>query len=203
MNTRVNITMCLLGLGLILALLPYKGAKSLSGKPADLLIGITSDETFLTPDQVARMIVSNDSSLRLIDVRPQEEYNASTLPGALNLPYTEFINKDLSVYLGKGDAMNVFFSNGDIDAGYALVLARGLKYDNVYIMKGGMNEWYNTIMNTKFEGERISARENALFETRTRAKRLFTEMNSLPDSLKAQLLAAKQLEATKLDGGCE
>jgi hypothetical protein len=28
-------------------------------------------------------------------------------------------------------------------------------------------------------------------------------MNSLPDSLKAKLLASRKLEAKKLDGGCE
>ena len=38
-------------------------------------------------------------------------------------------------------------------------------------MKGGLNEWFNTVMNSSFTGERISARENALFETRTRAKK--------------------------------
>ena len=35
-------------------------------------------------------------------------------------------------------------------------------------MKGGLNEWFNTVMNSNFTGDRISARENALFETRTK-----------------------------------
>ena len=42
-------------------------------------------------------------------------------------------------------------------------------------------------MNSTFTGERISARENALFETRTRARKMFTEINSLPDSLKMNI----------------
>ena len=58
-------------------------------------------------------------------------------------------------------------------------------------MKGGLNEWFNTVMNSSFTGERISARENALFETRTRAKKMFTEMNSLPDSLKLKFIQVK------------
>jgi hypothetical protein len=58
-------------------------------------------------------------------------------------------------------------------------------------------------MNSSFSGERISARENALFETRTRAKKLFAEMNSLPDSLKMKYVNSKHLAAKKLDGGCE
>jgi hypothetical protein len=70
-------------------------------------------------------------------------------------------------------------------------------------MKGGLNEWFNVVMNSKFTGDKISARENALYETRTRAKKMFTEMNSLPDSLKLKFIMSKHLAAKKLDGGCE
>jgi hypothetical protein len=70
-------------------------------------------------------------------------------------------------------------------------------------MKGGLNEWYNTVMNSTFRGEKISARENALFETRSMAKKMFIEMNSLPDSLKMKFIQSKHLAAKKLDGGCE
>jgi hypothetical protein len=58
-------------------------------------------------------------------------------------------------------------------------------------------------MNSSFSGDRISARENAIFEIRTKAKKLFAEINSLPDSLKLQFIESKKLEAKKLDGGCE
>lgn len=202
MNTRIKYSACLLSLGFILAVLPYSGHPSLTGKPTELISKVSDSERYLTPDHVARLIVSNDSITRLIDVRTPEEYNAFTLPGAVNVPYENFLKKDISAYLGKG-VNNILFSNGDTQAAYAFVLANGLKHSNVYIMKGGMNAWFDVIMNSSFSGERISARENALFETRTKAKRLFTEMNSLPDSLKVKLLASKQLEAKKLDGGCE
>jgi hypothetical protein len=58
-------------------------------------------------------------------------------------------------------------------------------------------------MNSNFTGEKISARENALFETRFRARKIFTDINSLPDSLKTKYFEARQIAATKLDGGCE
>lgn len=75
--------------------------------------------------------------------------------------------------------------------------------ENIYVMKGGLNEWFNTVMNSSFTGDSISARENALFETRTRARKLFAEINSLPDSLKLKFIKAKHTTAKKLDGGCE
>jgi hypothetical protein len=70
-------------------------------------------------------------------------------------------------------------------------------------MKGGLNEWFSTVMNSSFIGEKITARENALFETRTRAKKMFTEMNSLPDSLKLKFIRSNHIATKKLDGGCE
>ena len=78
-----------------------------------------------------------------------------------------------------------------------------MNFKNTYVMKGGMNEWFNTVMNSSFIGEKISARENAIFETRTRARKLFTDINSLPDSLKLKFIEARQLASKSLDGGCE
>lgn len=203
MNTRIKYSAGLISLGLILALIPFTGNRSISAKPSEVLTEITDESVYLTPDNVARMIASEDSTLRLIDVRTADQFNAFTLPGAINAPYEEFLNLDPSTILVRGDVKNVIFSNGDTDAAYALVLSRGMNYKNVFIMKGGMNSWYESVMNSSFSGERISARENALFESRTKAKRIFMEYNSLPDSLKSKLLESKKLEAKKLDGGCE
>jgi len=59
------------------------------------------------------------------------------------------------------------------------------------------------VIESKFTGERISARENALYETRTKAANLFIRFNSMPDSLKAAFMTANKFSAKKLDGGCE
>ncbi|MFO7369793.1 MAG: hypothetical protein R6X09_05935, partial [Bacteroidales bacterium] len=71
------------------------------------------------------------------------------------------------------------------------------------VMKGGLNEWYDVVMNSRFIGDKISARENALFEIRTKARKQFTDLNSLPDSLKARYRESKEIQRKKLDGGCE
>ena len=203
MTTREKYTFALLCLGVILAFLPLRETRSLKGDPAGVLAHSLEEGTTLTPDQVARMIVKEDSTLVLIDLRPADEFRQFTLPGAVNVPYEELIKRDPSTYLGAGNFRNVFFSNGDVKSAYAVVIAAGLGFNNSYSMKGGMNDWFRDVINSEFSGERISASENALFETRTRAKRMFTEMNSLPDSLKAVYLKSKRFDPKKLDGGCE
>ncbi|MCK5464877.1 MAG: hypothetical protein KAI95_17750, partial [Bacteroidales bacterium] len=41
---------------------------------------------FLTVDQVARMVVYEDTSILLVDVRDTEAYRAVHIPGAINIP---------------------------------------------------------------------------------------------------------------------
>jgi rhodanese-related sulfurtransferase len=202
MNTREKYTVVLLSLGFILAFLPLPGNRSFTVRPQKVLTGILDINSYLTVDQVAKYIVSEDSTVQIIDLRSPEEFKTASLPGALNIPYNQLLERDPSAFLVTGKNKNIFYSNGDLDANYAVVLAMGLGFDNSFVMKGGMNEWYGTVVNSSFKGERISARENALFETRTVARRMFTEINSLPDSLKMKFMKSNKNSAKKLDGGC-
>jgi len=203
MNTRVKFSIILLGLGLILALLPLSGSRSFTVNPKKLLSEVLDNSTYFTVDQVAKFMVSEDSSVQIIDLRTPEEFRTLNIPGSINITYSKLLDNDPGSFLNNGKARNIFYSNGDFDSNYAIAFERGLNFNNTYVMKGGLNEWFNTVMNSNFTGERISARENALFETRTRARKLFNEMNSMPDSLKMKFIRSKHIAAKKLDGGCE
>ena len=203
MNTRQKLSLVLLSLGLILAFLPRNANRSLVARPEKLLSKVLDESSYFTTDQVARFVVTEDSTVQIIDLRSPEEYKSFNIPGSVNVPYNEFLNNDPAVYLNKGNIKTIFYSNGELDASYAVTISIGMKHKNAFVMKGGLNEWFNTVMNSSFTGEKISARENALFETRTRARKLFTEINSMPDSLKTKYMEAKHIAAMKLDGGCE
>jgi len=203
MNIRKEFSVLLLLLSLILALLPLSANRSFTAKPGKLLSDVLNKDASFTVDQVAEFITREDNTVQLIDLRSPEEFRKQAIPGAVNIPYPEFVAKDPEIWLGNKNIRNIFYSAGDIESDYALVYARGLGYDNSYVMAGGVREWIRTIMETKFTGDRITARENALFETRRRAGEIFTELNSLPDSLKMKFLESKKFSAKKLDGGCE
>ncbi|MDZ7633992.1 MAG: rhodanese-like domain-containing protein [Bacteroidales bacterium] len=203
MKIRKEISALLVLLSLILALLPLTANRSFTAKPDALLSEVLDEATSFTADQVADLIVREDTAFRLIDLRPAEEFRKLAIPGAVNVPYYEFIESDPEKWLGNRNIMAIFYSAGDLESDYALVYARGLGYENSFVMEGGLTEWITTVIETKFTGERITARENALFETRRRAGEMYTELNSLPDSLKLKYLESKKFSAKKLDGGCE
>jgi rhodanese-related sulfurtransferase len=157
----------------------------------------------LSVDQVARMLVYEDTSILLVDVRNPEAYRAVHLPGAINIPVHDILNPDWSGYLDDPELKPVFYSNGNTLAGEAWMICTQKGYAESMIMMGGMNEWYRAVMESTFEGERITAAENATFEVRYRARDFFTRMNSMPDSLKTAFLEVKRKKEAELVGGCE
>jgi len=202
MKFRVKFSVFIIVLGGILALIPSIRDKMNELKPNELHQKSASSEIYITVDQVAKHVVREDSSMLLIDLRSPEKYKAFNIPGSINIPYSDFLNKDWQGYLNQQKVKNVFYANGDYLATNAWLMASRMGYQNNYIMKGGLNEWYNTIMESKFKGGKITAKENALFEIRAKAKEIFVEMNSLPDSLKVKYIKAKRLKEEELDGGC-
>lgn len=203
MDTRKQITLLLLLLSLILALLPLTANRSFTARPAELLGEVLSDTTSFSADQVAGLIVRETGDVQLIDLRPAEAYDRGFIPGAASVPYAEFIRTDPDIWLRQSDMRIIFYSSDDMEAASAMTYARGLGYDNAYFLKGGINEWVKTVSETGYEGDRITARENALLENRRRAAEMYDELRSLPDSLKAKYLESKKFSARKLDGGCQ
>lgn len=203
MNTRIKLSVFLVGIGILLAFLPFNAARSFQLKPSELLEKANSDEIYFTVDQVARFINNEDSTIQLIDIRSPKEYKVCNIPGSINIPFEDLLNPDWEGYLNQTAVRNIFYGNGDVLSNTAWTIVSGLGYKNSFVIKGGLNEWYKTVMLSEFSGERITPRENVLFENRFKARKTFIQSNSLPDSLKTQFLAARRLKEAQLDGGCE
>lgn len=189
--------------GCFLAFIPSRKKDSFTLKPGHLAHWAASDTSSFTADEVARMIVNEVPGITLIDIRSGEDFNTCRLPAAMHIPFSDLLNPANRELLNRRTGKNIFYSNGDEISAAALTLTTGLGYPNCYRLKGGLNGWYEVVMNASFTGDRITASENALFGTRADAGRLFTEYNSLPDSLKPKLFVSRQLATAKLDGGCE
>ncbi len=203
MNPRIRISILLISLGVITAFVPFKHNKPNQLNPEELLAEVSDEKYNISVDKVAKYIVNEDSTVLIIDLRTPEEYKLFNIPGSINIPYKDLLHRDFGGYLDQDEVSNIFYSNGDVVASQAWTICTQMGYKNNFIMSGGMNEWYETVMKSEFSGERISPKENALFETRFKARKLFTEINSLPDSLKVKFVEAKRKKEKELDGGCE
>lgn len=203
MNTLKQLSISFIILSLALVLIPGSGNYSFFEDSGNLSASLFNQDVYISVDRVARYMLAEDSTVQLIDLRDPAEFNTLNIPGAMNIPLDQFFDLRPETFLYNDDIKYIYYSNGDIESAYALALSRGMGYKNCFAMKGGLNAWFETIMYSSFSGKSISPRENAIYETRTRAKRFFTEINSLPDSLRLQYAESRRQAERDLDGGCE
>lgn len=202
MDARIRYSVLLVGLGIILAFLPFDAAQTFQLKSNELLTKSASEDMYISVDQVARAVNSEDSTIQIIDVRSAEQFKECNIPSSINIPFDDLQNPLWEATLNQKKVKNILYGNGDQTASYAWTIVTGLGYPNNYVMKGGLNEWFRTVMLSQYSGEKITPAENARFENRLNARKAFTQINSLPDSLKTKFFNAKRLNQSKLDGGC-
>lgn len=143
----MTITALLLSLGLIIAAVPKNTTTPYKLSSNQILDEIKSGTQYIEPEQVAQMLVEKDPYLQLIDIRPQNEYEKFSLPGAMSLPIDNLLAQEWVETFDQDTKMNVFYGNGTTQANEAWMLLRQLGYKNIYVLRGGLNYWAEAIMN--------------------------------------------------------
>jgi len=129
-----------------LVLLPsYQKNENITAE--DLLAKVINPERYITSDILADNIITNDPSIILVDVREVDAYAKYTLPNAINIPLSDILNEDYQGYLDQDRYNIILFSNENFKADQAWLLLNRLGYYNLHVLKGGINGWYNTILN--------------------------------------------------------
>jgi rhodanese-related sulfurtransferase len=203
MNFRLSVSVGLLCFGLMAAVLPRRNNTIGQLSPEQSLQLLQNSDNSVSADELAKAIVNEDSTIQLIDLRTAGEFRKFNIPGSVNIPLNELVNKDYSSYLNQKGKKIIFYSNGDVLSTEGWTIASQMGTQSCYVLKGGLNDWYKTVMLSEYTGTTITPAENALFEVRYKARNFFTQMNSIPDSLKGKFLSTKKTEAKKLVGGCE
>ncbi len=166
LNPRVLLAIFIIPLGLILAFVPANTTHPYKLSPEELLEYVNSGMQYFTPDEVADMIVNQDPSMVLIDVRAETEYEKFHLPGAINIPLISLLDEQWKDYIHQDLRYNVFYSNGTVSANQAWMLTRQLGYENNYVLQGGLNYWVETIMNPSAPGSTSPNEEIAKYDFR-------------------------------------
>ena len=147
MKPRSFLAMFLIPMGLIIAAVPQNKTKPYKLTAEELLSEANTRTQYVTPDAVADMIVKKDPTLRLIDVRSQDEFEKYSLPGAINIPVTDLLSDQYTDILNQDLKMNIFYSNGSLTANEAWMVTRQLGYTNNFVLEGGLNYWFDAILN--------------------------------------------------------
>jgi rhodanese-related sulfurtransferase len=193
----------LVGLGLILVLLPRK--KTHEAMPAEeLLKQINSSSRFISPDVVADRLIKKDPSMILIDVRSEALYKEFSLPGALNMPMQDIIKPEQYDLLSQEGIDFIFFSTGDVLADQAWILCKRKGLENIYILKGGLNEWFTCFFLLNPPAETVSNDEIALYQFRSAVRQYFTggEVEPAPKPQAETITVTPKKKKSAAEGGC-
>ena len=114
---------------------------------AELLAAVNKEGRYITTDEIAQVIIESDPSFLLIDVRSAEAFEKYTLDGAINIPSDKIFEEENEMYFNQDVYTTVLFSNGSSLADQTWLRLRSYDYKGNKVMKGGLNNWYNTIIN--------------------------------------------------------
>ncbi|KAF0131802.1 MAG: hypothetical protein FD155_326 [Bacteroidetes bacterium] len=165
-NPRILLSVILISLGFIIAAVPKNTTTPFKLTAQQILDELKSGTQYLDADMVAKMIVDKDPVLQLIDVRPQSEFEKYSLPGAINIPLDNLLSTEFQDILNQDMMTNVFYANGSTRANEAWMLVRQLGYENNYVLMGGLNYWFETIMNPQKPATTSSDDELAKYDFR-------------------------------------
>lgn len=169
MKPRTILAAAIIPLGLIIAAVPQNTTKPYKLTAHQLLDEANSRTQFIAPETIADMIISKDPSIRLIDVRPQDEYEKYSLADAINIPLSDILSDEWTDILNQDVKMNVFYSNGTLTANEAWMITRQLGYENNYVLEGGLNYWFDNILNPQAPSSTSPDEEFAKYDFRKSA----------------------------------
>jgi len=156
-------------MGLIIAAVPQNKTKPYKLTAEQLLSEVNTRTQYVTPDAVADMIIKKDPTLRLIDVRSQDEFEKFSLQGAINIPVTDLLSEKYTDILNQDVKMNIFYSNGTLAANEAWMVTRQLGYNNNFVLEGGLNYWFDAILSPKKPASTSPDEEFARYDFRKSA----------------------------------
>jgi len=169
------------------------------------LLELTSDPNYInsqninlmTSDELAFRIIDEDPKLQLIDVRSEKEFASFSLPHAVNIPPQDLFGKQNLQVLDNQLKKKVFYSNNEADAKRAAVLSSLLGYKNNYVLKGGLTEFNNLIINYKKPAVLNTKAEIDTDRFREKAQLLIPEIIK-----KSKAGTTEKKIVKKISGGC-
>lgn len=206
MKARLILASVIVPLGLIIAAVPENTIKPFKLTAQQLLDEVNGGAQFISPDDVAHMLISRDPSLQLIDVRPADEFVQFSLPGSINIPLADFLDPQYSGYINQDVLLNVFYSNGSTKSNEAWMIARQLGYRNNYVLQGGLNYWADVILKPQTPAEGSPDDEIARYSFRNAAGMALggtpTGVTAPPTKAVTKPPARGTAKKKRVQGGC-
>lgn len=175
-----------------------------------LLYEVSKEGRYISTDEMAQAIMEQDPSYILVDLRSPEEYEKYTINGALNIPIENIFDEENLLYFDQDVYTTVLFSNGSSLADQAWLQLRSYDYQGNKVLKGGLNEWYQTIINPQEPiGDALTDETYDTYLFRKGASQFFTGIQPVPSATSESKTISKPVatpvvrkKKKEVSGGC-
>ncbi len=115
----------------------------------ELLNNLNKKERYISTDELAQVLMEGDQSYMLIDIRSSKEFEKYSIETAFNVPFDSIMNKNNLLLFDQNENTRtvVIYSTGTSKADRTWLKLLSFNYKNVKVLKGGLNRWYQTILN--------------------------------------------------------
>ena len=174
-------------------------------QPCDLVDIVAQSDKYMTTDELARRLMSDDPTLSLIDLRSKTEFEKYSLEGAINIPLENIVDPEFEDAINQDVQTVVFYSNSSDLAAKAWMLTKRLGYENNYILRGGLNHWVETILRPREPEETASRSEFENYSFRKAASAYFGGGSVTGEAVatKKPKVAIKRKKKSAAGGGCD
>lgn len=192
----IIISVLALVLGLLTIFLPQKDNSKKELDPIALHNAIINNTRFVTCDELANMIISDDPSFQLVDIRNKNDYDEGHINGAINIQVEDLFSAKMKKVLKADYKKIILYGYGTVKADQCWIVLKRNLYDNVYVLEGGLNNWHHSILHPDAaDSLNPSTRERYTF--RLAASKYFTKESSENKELIDNLNSDKPVENVK------
>lgn len=172
--------------------------------PKELLNRIVDPSRYITVHDLARRLIEGDPSVALIDVRTMEEYIEYSIPGAMNISGDVITQPEYIEYIDREGFDVIFYSNGDVYSEQAWMLFAQQGVTDIYVLKGGLNEWFGKIIQPVPPPETAGseARDQYSFELAASIYFGGTSVASASEPTSKKQVVVRKKEKKAAEGGC-
>jgi rhodanese-related sulfurtransferase len=175
-------------------------------QPCDIIDIVSQSNKYMTTDELARRLMSDDPTLSLIDLRDKKDFVSYSLPGAINIPVEKIMDNEYRDIINQKVQTVVFYSNSSELAVKAWMLTKRMGYTNNYILLGGLNNWVETILRPHEPSETASREEFERYNFRKAASAYFgggSATGEAATSAPKPKVAIKRKKKQAAGGGCD
>jgi rhodanese-related sulfurtransferase len=139
-NAKLGLLLVILGIVGLFIGNPYDRATA-TIDTAELAEIVQREVDHVSPEQLADWIIQGRADYRLIDLRAPADFAQYHIPGAESVPITGLADHGLL-----RNEKIVLYSEGGIHSAQAWFLLRAKEYAGVYILRGGLQEWKDSVL---------------------------------------------------------